>query len=258
MKSVFRYLPNSQEGWLQIAAGFEKVANFPNCIGCIDGKHVRIICPEHSGSLYSNYKKKYSVVLLAMCDSDYRYIFINVGACGTDSDSNIFRRSSLFMKLQNGEIILPPPKALPHTTEPIPYMIIGGAAFGISNTILRPYARSNLTHKKKIFNYRLSRARRYIESTFGIMSNKFRLLYRPKNTSLPNTIAIVKACCVLHNYIREKDGYRIQDTLTVVGFEDLTLKTNSNIRPGDAIRDKFSNYFVSPVGSVPWQDDCIF
>ncbi|XP_022818170.1 protein ALP1-like [Spodoptera litura] len=251
-------IPNSQEGWLRIAAGFENTANFPNCIGCIDGKHVRIICPKYSGSLYSNYKKFYSIVLLAMCDCDYRYTYINVGAYGTDSDSNIFRRSSLFTKLHNGEIILPPPKPLPHTTEPLPYMIIGDAAFGISNKILRPYARSNLTHKKKIFNYRLSRARRYIESTFGIMSNKFKIFHRPMNTSLPNTIAIIKACCLLHNYIRERDGYRIQDTLTVLGF-DQSLNTNSNnSRSGDTIRDKFSNYFVSPAGSVPWQDTCIF
>ncbi|CAH1983678.1 unnamed protein product [Acanthoscelides obtectus] len=130
-------IPKTQEGWLQIAAGFETVANFPNCIGCIDGKHVRIICPDHSGSLNSNYKKFYSVVLLAMCDSDYRFTYINVGACGTDSDSNIFRRSSLFTKLQNGEIILPPPKPLPHTTEPLPYMIIGDAAFDIIGGVLQ-------------------------------------------------------------------------------------------------------------------------
>ncbi|XP_008182845.1 uncharacterized protein LOC103309362 [Acyrthosiphon pisum] len=205
-------MPSTQEGWLKIAAGFENVANFPNCIGSIDGKHVRIICPEHSGS-----------------------------SCGTDSDSTIFKGSTLFTKINNGDITLPPPKPLPNTTEPLPYMIIGDSAFGISNKVLRPYARSNLTTKKKIFNYRMSCAR------------------RPMNTSLPNTITIVKACCVLHNYIRERDGYRVEDTLTVEGFQELNLNMNGNItRSGDMIRDKFANYFVSPSGSVPWQDASIF
>ncbi|KAL4100811.1 hypothetical protein QTP88_020840 [Uroleucon formosanum] len=252
-------IPNTTEGWLKIAAGFENTANFPNCIGSIDGKHVRIICPEHSGSLFSNYKKYYSIVLLAMCDSDYRFTYIHVGACGTDSDSTIFKESTLFTKINNGEIMLPPPKPLPNTTEPLPYIIIGDSAFGISNKVLRPYARSNLTKKKKIFNYRISRARRYIESTFGIMSNKFNIFHRPMNTALPNTITIVKACCVLHNFIRERDGYRVEDTLTVEGFQELQLNVNNNIvRTGDMIRDKFANYFVSPDGSVSWQDASIF
>lgn len=145
-------MPNTQEGWLKIAAGYENVANFPNCIGSIDGKHVRIICPEHSVSLLSNYKKYYSIVLLAMCYSDYQFIYINVGACGTDSDSTIFKESTLFTKINNGEIMLPPPKPLPYTTEPLPYMIIGDFAFGISNKVLRPYARSNLTKKKKRYS----------------------------------------------------------------------------------------------------------
>lgn len=79
------------------------------------------------------------------------------------------------------------------------------------------------------------------------------------NTSLPNTITIVKACCVLHNFIRERDGYRVEDTLTVEGFQDLNLNVNGNTtRSGDMIRDKFANYFVSPTGSVLWQDASIF
>ncbi|XP_075684386.1 uncharacterized protein LOC142652616 [Rhinoderma darwinii] len=32
----------TQETWLQAAAGFQSVANFPNCIGAVDGKHIRV------------------------------------------------------------------------------------------------------------------------------------------------------------------------------------------------------------------------
>lgn len=31
------------EDWLEIAEGFNKRWNFPNCIGAVDGKHIRII-----------------------------------------------------------------------------------------------------------------------------------------------------------------------------------------------------------------------
>lgn len=105
----------------------------------------------------------------------------------------------------------------------------------------------------------MSRARRYIESTFGIMSNKFNIFHRPMNTSLTNTIKIVKACCVLHNYIRERDGYRVEDTFTVEGLHDINnVNMNGIFRSGDMIRDKFANYFVSPNGAVSWQDTSIF
>ncbi|XP_073507154.1 uncharacterized protein [Phyllobates terribilis] len=35
----------TEETWLQVAAGFQTVANFPNCIGAVDGKHVIVQQP---------------------------------------------------------------------------------------------------------------------------------------------------------------------------------------------------------------------
>ncbi|CAK1592524.1 unnamed protein product [Parnassius mnemosyne] len=249
-------LPSSHKDWLRIAAGFESRANFPNCVGAIDGKHVRIICPAFGGSLFSNYKKYYSIVLLAMCDANYCFKYINVGACGTDSDFIIFRDSNLYAKLQIGKINLPEPRQVANSWTPFPYIIVGDAAFGISRHILRPYARRYMTHKKKIFNYRLSRTRRYIESTFGIMSNKFEVFHW---TSLINSIKIVKACCVLHNFIRVFDGYDVIDTMSIVGLENVSLNSyNIMNRTGDTLRDLFANYFVSPEGSLPWQNQYIY
>ncbi|CAH1972837.1 unnamed protein product [Acanthoscelides obtectus] len=46
----------TREKWLEIADGFLKNANYPHCLGAIDGKHIRVIKPQHSGSLYFNYK----------------------------------------------------------------------------------------------------------------------------------------------------------------------------------------------------------
>lgn len=45
----------TEENWLNIADGFESRANFPHCIGAIDGKHIRVTQPKESGSLYFNY-----------------------------------------------------------------------------------------------------------------------------------------------------------------------------------------------------------
>lgn len=56
--------------------------NFPNCIGAVDGKHIRILCPKKSSSLFFNYKDFFSTVLLAVVDANYKFIYIDVGSYG--------------------------------------------------------------------------------------------------------------------------------------------------------------------------------
>ena len=54
---------------LEIASQFEKIWNFPHCIDAMDGKHVVLQCPKNSGSLFFNYEGTFSIVLLAVVDS---------------------------------------------------------------------------------------------------------------------------------------------------------------------------------------------
>ena len=54
----------------------------------MDGKHIRIKKPTHSGSLYHNYKGFFSIVLFAVVDADYKYMYTDVGGLGHQSDYN--------------------------------------------------------------------------------------------------------------------------------------------------------------------------
>lgn len=245
----------STEQWENISMEFEKRANFPNCIGAVDGKHIRIIKPTKSGSLFYNYKHFFSVLLLAVCDANYCFTYIDVGAYGKFSDSTVFKNGPFWQKLQNDTLNIPKGKPLPKENIDQPYVIVGDEALPLTKNLLRPYARKNLTYKKKIFNYRLTRARRYIECTFGILSNKWRIFHRPLNVSLRLSKKIIKACCIMHNFVRVRDGFQFEDTLTVHGFRDSTqrIPQNSTI---NTTRDAFANYFIGS-GKVPWQDNKI-
>lgn len=122
---------------------------------------------------------------------------------------------------------------------------------------MRPFGGNLLSHEKKIYNYRHTLAQRYIECTFGIMSNKWRILHRPLDVNIEFAQDIVKAICVLHNYVRIRDGNSYEETLFTAPLSNLTSSTTGRaIRVAENVRVKFMNYFNNE-GSIEWQNRMI-
>lgn len=75
-RTVIEVLVPAKTKWNEIAAKFWERWPFPKCIGAMSGKHVTIQAPKSSRSFYWNYKKTYSIVLLALADPCYNFIFV--------------------------------------------------------------------------------------------------------------------------------------------------------------------------------------
>jgi hypothetical protein len=124
--------------------------NFPNCIGSIDGKHICLKCPPNSGSMYYNYKY-YPIVLQAIADAQYRFIAIDIGAYGKQSDGGIFR-SSLYQLLNSNNFNIPDDKELPLTEVKLPFVMLGDEAYLLLSYLMRPFPRRQRTESKRVFN----------------------------------------------------------------------------------------------------------
>ena len=74
--------PPTENDWRQIEHRFSTRWNFPNCIGALDGKHIMMRAPPNSSSMFYNYKGYFSIILMALVDADYRFVFVDIGQYG--------------------------------------------------------------------------------------------------------------------------------------------------------------------------------
>jgi len=253
--------PPTEDRWEQIAQDFWMLWNFPNCLGAIDGKHVTIQAPPNSGSNYYNYKKTFSIVLLALVDAHNNFIAVDVGSYGKNSDGGILAHSNLGKALENNSLKIPESKTLPGTNTKAPFVIVGDEAFPLKTYLLRPYPGKQLDcFDKKIYNYRLCRPRRVVENTFGILSQKFRLYNRRIQSKPENADFIILATCVLHNFIRRDcratSFLQHNDPPTISSeLQNIPMQGGSARQAAFEVRELYKDFFNSPAGSVPWQND---
>lgn len=170
--------------------------------------------------------------------------------------------------MEQNTVNLPDPVPLPGRTKPVPYCIVADDAFPIKQHIMKPFPFRNMDLPSRVYNYRLSRARRIIENVFGICAARFRILRRPIEVQPDRAINIVLAICALHNFLisrktiyatdkdfdREIDGtiiegnWRSEGSLGSIHAQNVGRVSNS----ANEIRNEFRDYFISE-GAVPWQ-----
>lgn len=220
-------MPSNEDEWKKVAWDYEKIWNFPHCVGAMDGKHVVIESPILSGSEFYNYKGTFSLVLFAVVDANYNFIYVSIGYQGRISDGGVFKSTSFQKLMENCSLNLPDKSVLPGRNKLSPYVFVADDAFPLSPCILKPYSgHQDKGSKNRIFNYRLSRARRVVENVFGIMASIFRVFRKPMLLQPEKVEKVVLACVHLHNYLRKSSSSK--NTYTPPGaFDSEQLDTGT-------------------------------
>ena len=265
--------PTSERDWERIAKGFEVNCNFPNCLGAVDGKHVAIVPAPGAGSYFFNYKGYKSQVLIGIAYSNYEFIYFKFGNNGRVSDGGVLEYTDFYDKLQTECLKITESSDVKERK--LPYVFIGDEAFSLRKGLLKPCSVKQLTRERKIFNYRLCRARRIIENVFGILVARFGIFKIHINMKLDNIKDVVMASCALHNFLRRTspDTYTPPECFDTEDLQNGTVTAGLRSNPssmaalkrgnnrnhqltGKEVRSQFMEYF-NKEGKVPWQDNCI-
>lgn len=240
----------------------------------MDEKHITLQCPIKSGSDYYNYKLFFSIVLFALVDADYNFIYTNVGYQGRISDGGVFMNSELYKQIENKSLRLPQASPLPQRNMNVPFVILADGAFPLTDHIMKPYSDIHTTRsKERIFNYRLSRCRRVVENVFGIYSSVFRILRKPLLLEPQKAEIVVLTIVYLHNFLRkskasrnlynppgsfdiEEEGQLIEGSWrrNVQPLEPLVNVPRRSKTSAQDIRNEFATYFIGN-GALSWQNN---
>lgn len=240
----FIKFPAKKSDWYQIANGFFKKNRVPNAIGAIDGKHIFIRKPDNSGSAYKNYKHGFSLSLLAICDSNYKFLYYDIGAYGSESDSGIYKDSPLFQRMMKKELEIPNPEYSNVVNNFFPFCFYGDAAFGLHQHMMRPYEGKLLAEIESYFNYRHSSMRIAIEQAFGILVSRFRVFSSAMGIDVEKVEAVVSACVTLHNFLITTNKEEDEEPVMIDNdySNDMTDEEQPQLDP-KVTRNNLAKYF---------------
>ncbi|XP_035841417.1 uncharacterized protein LOC110919634 [Helianthus annuus] len=186
---------------------------FKDCIGAIDGTHVKASVREHEQAKYIGRKGYATQNIMAACDFNMCFTFAWAGWEGTAHDTRIFLEA-----LRKPEVKFPRPTGDKY------YVVDAG--YPNTRGYLAPYKGNDVRYHipdfrrgqtaaqrapkglKETFNYYHSSLRNVIERTFGVWKARWAILKDMHvNYSYETQVDIVIASMAIHNYIRMKGHF---------------------------------------------------
>jgi len=189
----------------------------------------------------------------------------------------VFSDTEFYKQMTRNSLNLPPPAPLINGRTALPYFFVGDEAFPMSENLMKVYPGYHPKgSKERIFNYRLSRARRLVENVFGIASSIFRVLRKPLLLEPEKAQLVVMTVTLLHNFLgrrpesaqiytppgtfdSEEDGVltdgawrrTVGDMNSLLPMRKVGRKTKSSVKD---VRAELADFFFKE-GKVVWQDE---
>ncbi|XP_039285160.1 uncharacterized protein LOC120351507 [Nilaparvata lugens] len=247
------YMPvPSALGFKHVADEFESTTGFPHVLGIIDGRHVRVKCPDNPESLAE--KSNYSVVLHIIAGANCRILLTDVGCFGKHGWEWSFTESPLYRQIKYLKI--PAPTVLSNSDNvKAPYEFLGAENYPLLNFVLRPYSKRDYTKDpwKSEFNNQFEKTFQICDRTFDIMFSHWKFMWNSVTSNLTSIATIMKSTCVLHNLLlaREPDYMNVQkETVKKMSFR-LRKPGLSNLTARER-RHIFGRYFADSLHiSIP-------
>jgi hypothetical protein len=224
-------MPDAAE-MAEIAAHFRAEWGMPNCIGALDGTHIRIHYCGEDYRTFRCYKGWTSLHVLAISDHQRRARWASHIDAGCCHDCRSFRRTQLCRDILTKHF--PPADCIKeviiirarvplfemfllllllsslrvqllgehHDVPVAPYVLVD-AAFFAHPCLVRPYTGNQLTLAQQLFNALQTSARKFVENLWGDVYNRFRSLHVPLeyrgDNAMERVSMMIYACMTLHN-----------------------------------------------------------
>ncbi|XP_045461951.1 putative nuclease HARBI1 [Harmonia axyridis] len=181
--------PRNMRELSQRRARFSEATHIPGSIGVIDCTHVAIIPPNDDQQVFVNRKKYHSMNVQLICEENCWIMNANPNFPGSSHNDYIWGKSDISGILQQV-----------YRENGGNFFLLGDSEYPLSPWLLTPL-RNPSSEQEERFNNKFNSARSIIERCNRLLKNRFRCLlkhrvlrYQPKKA-----VAIILACCVLHN-----------------------------------------------------------
>ena len=249
----------------------EQLSQFPCCWAPTDGCHLPISCfPgwEQPKKECHNFKNFFLIVLMALVDARYRFIWASAGFPGNFHNSLILQATDLWQRITNGKVIPAISKEIGQSN--LPLLTVGDSAFPFTVHLMKPYSRGIVNEKQRYYNYCVSRSKMVTKCAYGQLKSRWRVLFKKWTCSKETVKLFALACVILHSLCIDKGNalspqldlnvdltshkQRQRDAIRTLLQMRNCAKVNNTNRKAIAVCDDLVEYFWNERKDVKWID----
>jgi DDE superfamily endonuclease len=167
------------------------------CVAALDGICIEAQKPLDMYGPRDFYCRKgmYAIPAQALVDAYYKFLYLSAKCAGSTPDGIAWASSTLGLRLCREAL-------------PAGYWIAGDAAYPCRNGIITPWTAGQLLDdefgvSRDAFNFYHSSLRMHVEQAFGMLVQRFVILWRKLMFSLPANVLVLSACFRQNNFCIE-------------------------------------------------------